>query len=85
MSNICHNSRVNLHLHIVDGGDVGFLFNVSILEIDARHIALGYDVCTKHEGSGGYECGCNHVGAQQAFETHACALHGNDFAFVGQL
>ena len=79
MGDVGHDTGVDLHLDVVDGGDVGLLLDVAVFEIDLGHVALRNDIGTEQEGGQGNDAGRNHVGAEQAAETHARALHGDDF------
>ena len=77
-------ARVHLQLDVA--GRVGLSgLVVLVLEIDARHAALGDDVRPQPEGGDGDDGGRHHVGPQHALEAHAGGEHCDDLRVLGQL
>ena len=76
-------ARVHFQLDVA--GRVGLSgLVVFVLEVDARHAALGNHVSAQPEGSHGDDGGGHHIGAQHALEAHAGGEHGDDFRVLGQ-
>ena len=71
VGDICHHARVYLHLHVVDGGDVGLLLDVGVLKVHALHIAARNDIRPGHKGTEGDERGGIEVRTEQALKAHA--------------
>ena len=84
VGDICHDARIHLHLDIIDGSDFSAFSDVAVLEVDARDVALGNDVGAEDEGGEGDDARADHVGAEQASETHARGFHRNYLAVVGE-
>ncbi len=85
VGDIGHHAGVHLHLHVVHRGDVRLLLDVPVLKVHPCHVALRYDIGTEQVGGQGDECRREHIGTEQPPETHARALHGDDFRIVRQL
>ena len=79
-----NDARVHLQLDV--SGRVGLSgLVVLVLEVDARHAALGDDVSAQPEGDHGNDGRRHHVGPQHALEAHARREHRDDFGVLGQL
>jgi len=79
VGDVGHHATVHLHLDIVGFVDGKLLFDVFVLEIHARYVALGDDISAEGKGGGSDDGGAHEEGTEQTAETHARAFHGDDF------